>query len=230
MKLLNMKTAYSYANDLYGVTLSETDFENIALNAWEMIGTKHTRLHRYVGDTKGKFLMLPCNVDVIESVHIPITDAQITDPTQNYFDFDNVVAERYINVTKRLEDPYFQKGKYVKYKEVDGGLQFSRDYNKVMVLYHGVEVDDEDGLPLINEKEMRAIAAYVAYSTLYKEGLMKRDGGIVQLAQTIKADWLQLCNAARIPAHLSQNDMDSILDVKVRWDRKQFGKSMKPLV
>ena len=36
--------------------------------------------------------MLPCNVDVIESVHIPITDAQITDPTQNYFDFDNIVA------------------------------------------------------------------------------------------------------------------------------------------
>ena len=56
-----------------------------------------------------------------------------------------------------------------------------------MVVYHGIEVDDE-GLPLINDKEMRAIAAYVAYATLYREGLMKRDGGIVQLAQTINAD------------------------------------------
>jgi hypothetical protein len=33
MKLLNIKSAYSYANDMYGTTISETDFENIALNA-----------------------------------------------------------------------------------------------------------------------------------------------------------------------------------------------------
>ena len=56
-----------------------------------------------------------------------------------------------------------------------------------MVVYHGIEVD-EDGLPLINEKEMRAIAAYVAYATLYKEGLTKRDGGLIQLASTVQAD------------------------------------------
>ena len=56
-----------------------------------------------------------------------------------------------------------------------------------MVVYHGVEVD-EDGLPLINDKEMRAIAAYVGYATLYKEGLTKRDGGLIQLANTIQAD------------------------------------------
>jgi hypothetical protein len=49
------------------------------------------------------------------------------------------------------------------------------------------------------------------------------------LANTIKADWLQLCNAARIPDHLSQNDMDAILDVKVRWDRKMYGKSFKSI-
>ena len=41
---------------------------------------------------------------------------------------------------------------------------------------------------------------------------------------------MRLCNAARIPAHLSQNDLDSILDVKTRWDRKQYGKSFKPVL
>lgn len=225
-----MKSAYSYANELYGVTLSESDFESIALNAWEMIGTKHTRLYRYTSCTKNKILELPCNVDVIESVHIPISDAQTTDPTENYLDFDNVFAEKYVDAWRKGEDPYYQRGKFVKYKEIDGGLQFAHDLHKVTVVYHGVEVDEEDGLPLINEKEMRAIAAYIAYATLYKEGLMKRDGSIIQLAQTIKADWLQLCNAARIPAHLTQNDMDSVLDVKVRWDRKQFGKSFKPML
>ena len=230
MELLKMKSAYSYANDFYGITLSETDFENIALNAWELIGTKHTRLHRYTNCTENKILKLPCNVDVIESVHIPINDVQATDPTQNYLDFDNVFAEKYIDGFRKSDDPYYQSGKFIKYKEIDGGLQFARDYHKVTVVYHGVELDEDDELPLINEKEMRAIAAYVAYATLYKEGLRKRDGGIIQLAQTIKADWLQLCNSARIPSHLSQNDMDSILDVKVRWDRKNYGKSYKSIL
>jgi hypothetical protein len=33
MKLLNIKSAYGLANDLYGITISETTFENLALNA-----------------------------------------------------------------------------------------------------------------------------------------------------------------------------------------------------
>lgn len=33
MKLYNIKSAYGLANDLYGVTLSESAFENLALNA-----------------------------------------------------------------------------------------------------------------------------------------------------------------------------------------------------
>jgi len=62
-----------------------------------MIGTKHTRLYRYTSCTKNKILELPCNVDVIESVHIPISDAQTTNPTENYLDFDNVFAEKYVD-------------------------------------------------------------------------------------------------------------------------------------
>lgn len=34
--------------------------------------------------------------------------------------------------------------------------------------------------------------------------------------------WLKECNAARMVDHLSQNDMDKILDVKLRWDRRHF--------
>jgi hypothetical protein len=52
----------------------------------------------------------------------------------------------------------------------------------------------------------------------------------IKLASSIQAEWLKLCNAARIPEHLSQNDMDRILDVKVRYDRKQYGKSHKPIL
>lgn len=229
MQLHNIKTAYGLAESLYGVTPTESAFEDLALNAWELIGTKHTRLHRYVGDTVDKTLILPCNADLIESVHIPILDAQITTSITD-FNYDAIYIEHDITSDKRLNNLYYQPGKYLKYDKGNSQLYFDKDYRNVMVVYHGVLLDDEGGLPLINEKEMRAIAAYVAYASLYKEGLMKRDSGLVQLANTIKADWLQLCNAARIPDHLSQNDMDSILDVKVRWDRKIHGKSFKPIL
>ena len=229
MKLFNLKSAYGLANDLYGITISESAFENLALNAWELIGNKHTRLYRYIGSTDNKALELPCNVDVVESVHLPINDAQVTNSASSTLDTANISTERYIDAYRGFDDIYYQKGKFAKYKEVDGTLYFSRDYPKVMVVYHGVEVDDE-GLPKINDKEMRAIAAYVAYATLYKEGLTKRDGGIIQLASTIQSDWLKFCNSARVPSYINQNDMDSILDVKYRWPQKNYGKSFKPII
>lgn len=41
-----------------------------------------------------------------------------------------------------------------------------------MVVYHGYFAD-EDGLPLINEKEQRAIATFLAYTTVYKDSLKR---------------------------------------------------------
>lgn len=230
MKLFSLKSAYGLANDLYGITISESAFENLALNAWELIGNKHTRLYRYIGSTEDKALELPCNVDIVESVHLPINDAQISSPDSSYINTENIAVERYVDSAYLgFDGIYYQVGKFAKYKEVDGVLYFAQDHPKVMVVYHGVEVDDE-GLPKINDKEMRAIAAYVAYASLYKEGLIKRDGNLMQLATAIQADWLKLCNSARIPSYINQNEMDAILDVKYRWPQKNYGKSFKPIV
>lgn len=228
--LNKFNAAYSLAESLYGVSASEDDFEDIALDGWGRIGNKHTRLYRYIGDVVDNKLVLPCNVDVIESVHVPIPDAQMTCNLSDWLPIDSLWTEGYVDFRKWDEDPYWTRGKYVKYDEGDGVLYFSHNYKRVMVVYHGILMDDEDQLPLLNDKELRAVAAYVAYVSLYKEGIKKRDGNIIKLAQIVKEDWLRLCNAARIPEHFTQNDMDRILDVKVRMDRKQFGKSLKPIL
>ena len=230
MALYNFNAAYSLAESLYGITVSENEFEDIAMDGWEQIGNKHTHLYRYIGDVENGQLALPCNVDVIESVHVPIPDAQMTSNRSDLTYMDSLWTEGYIAFWKRNEDPYYTKGKYVKYDEGNGVLYFTKDYKNVMVVYHGILADEDTGLPLLNNKELRAVAAYVAYISLNKEGIRKRDGNIMQLAQSIKADWLRLCNAARIPEHFSQNDMDRILDVKVRWDRKVYGKGAKPIL
>jgi hypothetical protein len=57
-----------------------------------------------------------------------------------------------------------------------------------MIVYHGILADEEEGLPLVNDKELTAIAAFVAYASLYREGIKKRDTNIIKIAQTIKED------------------------------------------
>ena len=228
--LHNFNAAYSLAESLYGVTALENEFEDVAMDGWERIGNKHTRLYRYIGNVVNGKLELPCNVDVIESVHVPFPDAQLTYPQTDFGAIPSIWTEGYIDFWKWDEDPYWNRGKYVKYDEGDGVLYFYHDYKNVMVVYHGIIMDEDTQLPLLNDKELRAVAAYVAYVSLYKEGIRKRDGNIIKLAQVVKEDWLRLCNAARIPDHFTQNDMNRILDVKVRMDRKQYGKSFKPIL
>ena len=230
MALSNINAAYSLCESLYGITPDEDTFEDLALEAWSRIGTKHTRLYRYVGKVEDHKLELPCNADVIESVHAPFPDAQVTSNKSNYAWSENIWIEGYIQRWKYNATPYWEKGKLLKYDEGDGVLYFAKNYPKVMVVYHGIIADDESGLPLVNDKELRAIAAFVAYTYLFKDGIKKRDGNIIRLAQTIKEDWLRACNAARIPEHMSQNDMDAVLDVTTRWDRKYYGKSFKAMV
>ena len=228
-ELVNINGAYGLCEDLYGVTPNESSFEDLAMEAWSRIGTKHTRLYRFVDNAVDGRLKLPCNVDVIESVHIPVPDAQMTNSLSDNYWTDNVWIESYIDHRKKLEDPYWTRGKLVKYDEGNNELYFSRNYPRVMVVYHGIFAD-EDGLPLVNEKELRAIAAFVAYTSLYKESIKKRDGNLMKLAQIVKEDWLRLCNAARVKEHLSQNDMDRILDAKTSWNRKSYGHSLKPIM
>lgn len=230
MKLYNLNSAYSLANTLYGVDPSPTDFEDIAINAWLLINNKHTRLYKYVGDTVQRELKLPCNVEIIESVHIPIEDAQMTSNKTVFNSIETLFIENYINCWKRIDDPYYQTGKLVKYKEGNNTLYFTRDYKKVIVIYHGILVDSDTGLPMITDKEMQAIAAYIGFALLYRESLQKRDKNLMQIALEIEQKWKRACTAARIPEHLSQNDMDKILDASVRWDRKQYGKSLKSIL
>lgn len=228
MELMNIKTALSFANSLYGVDIKEADFEEIALNAWELIGNKHTELKEFIGNVEDGFLELPCDCVEIEFVSLPIVDADVTDTLINGLNTEAVAIETYIELHPNLGTPYNNGEKLVKYKQIGDRLQFDKNYKDVLVKYHGV-VLDEDGLPLINDKEMRAIAAYVAYAKTYRTALMHKDSNLISIAQVIKADWLQYCNAARVSSNLSQNDMDAILNAKTSWDRKKYGVSYRPI-
>ena len=105
-------------------------------------------------------------------------------------------------------------------KEYDG---------KIFILYYGEELDEE-GLPELTDKEVDAIACYIAMTVYYKKGLQTGNQLITQQALDLKREWSKLCDAARIAEHISQNEMNEILDAKTSWNRKVYGKSLKPLV
>lgn len=218
---------YSQANILYGTTIDTTNFDDIALSGWQLIGNRQTRLYKYTTNTENKRIKIPCNVDFIEAVFSPHVDAQTSTPLHMYPDIYNQWVEEYIESWRRNRSAFYDSGSLLKYRLEGDELVFDRDYPRVTILYHGVIVDNE-GLPYLTDKEVSALAAYCAYMDIYKQSLIRKDGNLFQLAQAVKNDWLRLCNAARIPAHLTQNEMNDVLDVKTRWDRKQYGKSFKP--
>jgi hypothetical protein len=166
---------------------------------------------------------------MIESVTCSEFDARTTGSHFDGVDYGAQYTESYIEHNKGNSSTLYSSGKYVKYRLEGDSLVFDKDYSGISVLYHGVIVDDE-GLPLLNDKELYAIAAYIAYSFTYRKSLMQKDGSLIQLAAVIKADWLRACSAARVSEYLTQNDMDAIADVRTRWDRKMYGKSFKPIL
>lgn len=227
MMLNNFKSVYGLIVDLYGISIDPNTFEDIALNGWQLIGNRRTKLHTYTTSTINKSIELPCNVDVIEAVFGKYPDSQDALPHSAFVNGQWV--EQYTEHFNKEHNNFYNKGKLLKYRLENNKLVFSKDYSSVTVLYHGVITDDE-GLPALTDKEVQALAAYCAYADTYKRSLMLKDGNLLQLAAAIKQDWLRFCNSARIPVHLSQNDLNDVLDVKTRWDRKQYGKSFKPIL
>jgi hypothetical protein len=68
-------------------------------------------------------LQLPCNADLIESVHLPIIDAQITTPVSD-FDHDAVYFERYIESDKKRLSPFYISGKFAHFERIGDKLYF----------------------------------------------------------------------------------------------------------
>lgn len=219
----------SLAQTLYGVDLKEEDYEEVGLVAWGMIGNKRTRTYRYsacMDACSDNTISLPCNCDLLEAVTTGWEDwGNVTNDTPNG-DLNSGFVEQYIEHRKSFHDPLYQSGKFIKYERVGDTLYLDRPYRKVNILYRGIILDD-DGLPELTDKEALAIATYCAYIDKYKEGLRTNNANIIQLANSLKRDWLVQCDQARTPEYLNQNEMDQILEAKTSWNRKVHSKSYK---
>ena len=228
----NFYRAMSQANILFGAEFNnEDDFAEIGLTAWNLIGNKRTKLYRYITDIDCDTLtvQLPCNAAIedegmIESVNLLGEDWNRTSNISDTGDYNSLITENYIEATKGSTYPMFTRGRYAKYEQSGDTLYFDRNYGKVFILYRGI-IADEDGLPDLKESEVLAIATFAAYVQKYKEGLKTNNKELLQIAESLKREWLKRCDQARTDHYISQNEFNEILDAKTSWNRKSYGKS-----
>lgn len=225
-------SAISLLRELYGIELDEDLFETYGLTAWNKIGNKQTRRYRVklcpiCDPDGGSYIEKPCNLDEIEAITLNGEDAREIDSIRNYAGSVNHPIEQFIESRKHFNDSLYIPGKLVHYYEVNDRIYFTEVLPEVNVLYRGIYMD-EDGLPLLNDKETFAIATYCAYVYFFKKGLQTKDNATIQLAGILKKDWLRACDQARVAEHISQNQMNDILDVMTSWDRKLYNLSYKP--
>lgn len=226
-------SAMYQANMLYGTSFTNVDdFAEIALIAWSKIGNKNYRLYKYDGhvDPEELTITLPCNCDIIEAVVAPHEDWSYTSNVLNDGDWATAWTEEYIERRKRHHhSQFYTHGHFIHYQRLGNKLYFEHPYPFVRILYKGVEVDDE-GLPYLNDREVEAVALFVAYVQTQKEGLQSMNGDKLKMAQELEKRWLIAWHNAKMPEDVSQNEMNEILDCKSRWVNKVYGRSFKPLM
>lgn len=215
-------------NQLYGITLQEDQFEEIALVGWKLIGNKRTRIYRYKTSINNceEGVQLPCNCEQIEAVTTNYEEWNYTTNDTPNGNIHSAYVESYIEHRKAYRHPLYASGKFIKYELVGDTLYFDRPHQEINILYRG-ELLDDDGLPQLTEKEALALATYCASIVKYKEGLKTNNANILQLAKDLQKDWRTQCDQARVGYYISQNEWNQILDAKTSWQRKQHNKSNK---
>lgn len=222
-------TVASTLHILYGLDLFDDEVEEVGMYGWEHIGNKLVSFYNFNGCTSNCELQLPCNADIIEAVTSNAIDYQKIDNLSRE-DYGNKITESYIESRKTNTTPYYTKGKFLDYQYVHPNtLRFTKNYTDVNVLYKGIILDD-DGLPQLTNNEVNAIACYIAYVHHRKLMMMNKDKATAELANYLAAEWRRLCDNARAPEYLNQNDMDKILNAKNSWNRKTFNISYKPVL
>lgn len=224
----NFHYAMSLLETLFGLSIQEDKFEEIAIQGWNLIGNKRTRIYRYqtqVDDLK-QGVELPCNVNTIEAVTTDWEDWDFSTNDTPNGNLYSAFVESYIEHRKAFRDPLYASGKFINYERVGDTLYFDRPYGKVNILYRGLVLDD-DGLPEITEKEALAIATYCAYIIKFREGMMTNNGGLIQMAEVLRQQWLIRADQARNDHYMSQNEWNQVLEAKTSWNRKSHSKSYK---
>lgn len=230
---LNFKTAKSQLKTIYGVSLPDDEFEEIALYGWDQINNKRYQMYTYESDVNNGIALLPCNIEgenSIEAVLSKQEDAsiQISSPGISLL---NTLNENYTEAYKSWNHKGFSKhyhnGSLINYEFLNDSIKIDSKLKAIVILYKGILMD-EDGLPFINKKERDAIATFCAYVIADRDSFGSKDKNQEYFAQKYEARWKIQKGKAKAPISINQNQADHIMNVQFRWDRKRYNLGYKP--
>lgn len=234
-RTLPFLTARARMASRYGMNIDKDDFIERGYYVWREIGNIATANHRYtITVPVDRIIELPSDCEFIRAVTadqvLPNTVTN-TDRGKYYYDSAGVKseispdaaalsAEASVKASKS-----YQYGVSVNYTRGDGFIEITSAtlINRSVTIQYQAITLDSDGLPLLNEKEVNAIAANMALQEGEKS-LFKGMKGADVLVQYLKQEADRLLLAAKSPEKLTDDAIDKILDIKTSWDRKVYGK------
>ena len=239
---LQFMTAYSRMKTSYGLDMNEDDFIEIAYSVWRDIGNiapKTTRMYATVPEDG--ILELPDDCEFVMAV-TQIDDPKVITTWDSGGRKDREVPAVYtVSYTPtRNEQIAASYGESVNWENLgDNAIQITSpdlyDHD-VQIVYNSMQLD-EIGLPLLNDKEVAAIAAEVARQMITAQLMNSMKGKISgaqaqvsqMLFQQVTQDAMRLMAAAKIDEKITDDAIDKMLDMQTSWDRKLYGKRWNPL-
>lgn len=143
-----------------------------------------------------------------------------------------------VRLTQPLATPgnYSSKGRRIQYRDIPLNYdvinkssikmldQNIEDFS-ITITYDAIATD-QDGLPLLNDPEVNAIAANVALQKLEID-LFRLTPGVDKVIAYVKPEADRLLLAARIPEQISDDAINAVLNLKCSYQFKTFGDNLK---
>jgi hypothetical protein len=247
---MNIRSGISVLLRDYGLHMDEYDFIDSSIS--HMRDIKNFGTTEYLAvlsvNEKGE-AVLPCNLDIIDAVMSTKMGLKAFRDRVQYTLNEDVTNDDYLNSVAIMDSIGFTINRQnysngyhdlsyemvlpglTDYKNEEGYLSYqlegkiikvdSRLMNStIAVAYTGISTDSE-GYPLINYKQANALAALAARGILIKKST-KGDKNAANMLEYIDSIAVRLKQAASIPEHIADNEIDSMLDAQVSFGRKTY--------
>ena len=237
---LPFQTARARLSSRYQISLETDDFIERGYYIWRDIGNIAIEEEKFTIQVPADGVVeLPSNCEFVESVtsHEEVFPDNLHNTTRSKYSMDSAGYRHDVRpnkATTSIEDAVRASEKYsygtsVNYTTRDRNLVVSSPamFNRLVTVRYSAIAMDEEGLPLLNEKEVHAIAANLALQEAEKK-LFAGMRGAPDLVGYLKTEADRLLQAAKTPERISDDELDKVLDIKTSWDRKVYGRRFSP--
>ena len=227
-------SASAYMSDRFGISLPDDEFVEKAYHIWREIGNIAQIIKSTIAYVPEDLAVeLPEDCEFVESVttagyknslFIANSQSRIQyGPQGKISEEEPIVGAVNAESAARVSEHY-NYGETVEYKLENNALivlQKSLIGYPLTIKYSTIR-KDSDGLPMLSNKEIEAIAVNMALREAEKRFFMGEKGAD-KLVSYLKAEADRLMVYASIPEKINDDELDKLLDTMFSWDRKTYG-------